>query len=197
MRCVGADGSERASSGISFYLLCVCQTAYVSESMYLVMENPVSRLHVGEVVYFKVHALCDKSASGLAGVSTSAASRTNSSSSGATTGTRESKHGTLFLTNLRVLFLAFERGGNHHSSRSSAARGVAAARQEVLEVPLNNIAELAEFRASSSSTMASQLEISCKNFEIVKFNFPCDSTSGCVAPTVVCTRSVTPKEVRN
>ncbi|GAB9472772.1 Myotubularin-like protein [Globisporangium polare] len=130
-------------------------TSYVSESMYLVMENPVSSLHVGEVVYFKVHALCDKSASGLVGVNSVAVASSS-----------ESKHGTLFLTNYRLLFLSFERGGGEV--------------QELVEVQLNNVAELAEFRvnANSKTGMASQLEISCKNFEIVKFNFPCDSTSG-------------------
>lgn len=140
--------------------------------MYLVMENPVSRMHVGEVVYFKVHALCDKSAAGLVGPS----AVVPSTLPGAALDQRESRHGTLFLTNFRLLFLAFER---------SSARG-RDAQHAVVEVPLNNVAELAECRVTSASgkaaNMTSQLEIACKNFEIVKFNFPCDATSGCVRP---------------
>lgn len=134
---------------MNMVLFCYTQTSYVSESMYLVMENPVSSLYVGEVVYFKVHALCDKSAVGLVGVNTGGANN-------------ESKHGTLFLTNFRVLFLSFE---------STEV-------QELVEVQLNNVAELAEFRVNGKMGLMSQLEISCKNFEIVKFNFPSDSTSG-------------------
>lgn len=61
--------------------------------MYLVMENPVSSLYVGEVVSLKVHALCDKSTTGFVGVNA---------------GAIESKHGTLFLTNYRLLFLSFQ-----------------------------------------------------------------------------------------
>ncbi|TYZ65137.1 hypothetical protein PybrP1_007453 [[Pythium] brassicae (nom. inval.)] len=122
-------------------------TSYVSESMYLVMENPVSKLHVGEVVYFKVHALGAKAGAAPAAAAT---------------------HGTLFLTNLRLLFLAFERA--------------ASTAPEVLEVPLSAIAELAEVRMSSGSAgagaMTSQLEVACKNFEIFRFSFPSDTTSG-------------------
>lgn len=103
------------------------------------MANPVSTLHVGEVVYFKVHA--------LAGTT----------------------HGTLFLTNLRLLFLAFE-------APPSPA-------DVLLEVPLNAIAELAEARPGTPATaMASQLEVACKNFAFLRFHFPIDATSGYVCP---------------
>ncbi|TMW67659.1 hypothetical protein Poli38472_011279 [Pythium oligandrum] len=128
-------------------------TSYVSESMYLVMENPVSSLYVGEGVLFKAHAQCDKSTIGLAGVTLAAASVTT-------------KHGTLFLTNYRLLFLSF-----HGPDKEGI--------QDVVEVHLNNIAELYEGRVTAKNgTSMSQLEISCKNFEIVKFNFPLDFTSG-------------------
>ncbi|KAL4093734.1 hypothetical protein PRIC1_011166 [Phytophthora ramorum] len=123
-------------------------TSYVSESMYLVMENPAGDLYVGETVHFKVHALCDQSTLGsVAGVK-------KNEDDGVL-------HGTLFLTNYRLLFRSF----HHHE-------------QELVEVHLHNIAELAEFRVNGKAGPMSQLEVSCKNFALVKFNFPGDAVSG-------------------
>ncbi|GMF14665.1 unnamed protein product [Phytophthora fragariaefolia] len=50
--------------------------------------------------------------------------------------------------------------------------------EELVEVHLNNIAELAEFRVNGKLAPMSQLEVSCKNFELVKFNFPGEAVSG-------------------
>ncbi|RLN88232.1 hypothetical protein BBJ28_00001574 [Nothophytophthora sp. Chile5] len=134
-------------------------TSYVSESMYLVMENPVGALYSGESVLFKVHALCDQSTLGRVGVTTAKkpADPTDPSvtASAADDGVM---HGTLFLTSYRLLFRSFH--------------------EELVEVLLDNIAELAEFRVSGKLGLMSQLEISCKNFELVKFNFPGESVSG-------------------
>jgi hypothetical protein len=58
--------------------------------MYLVMENPVSSLYLGESVQFKAHALCDQS------------------SVGSVSNGNETCHGTLFLTNYRLLFWSFD-----------------------------------------------------------------------------------------
>ncbi|KAG6596078.1 myotubularin-like protein [Phytophthora cinnamomi] len=82
-------------------------TSYVSESMYLVMENPAGALYLGETVHCK------------------------------------------------------------HNDE-----------EELVEVHLNNIAELAEFRVNGKLGPMSQLEVSCKNFELVKFNFPGEAVSG-------------------
>lgn len=49
-----------------------------------------------------------------------------------------------------------------------------------MQVLLDNIAELAEFRVPGKLGVMSQLEISGKNFEIVRFNFPGETVSGCV-----------------
>ncbi|DAZ92430.1 TPA: hypothetical protein N0F65_000214, partial [Lagenidium giganteum] len=123
-------------------------TSYVSDSMYLVMENPVSYLYYGEEVQFKAHALCDKSASSLMGAVVAHA---------------EPSHGTLFLTTFRLLFLSFQD---------------AEQLQEFVEVQLCNVAEVSEFRATAKNGLPlSLLEVACKNFEIVKFNFPCEATS--------------------
>lgn len=137
-------------------------THYVSESMYLVMENPASTLHVGESVLFKAHAQCDKSATNLAGVTLMTS----------VTRKPQTLHGTLFMTNFRLLFVSF-----HGPDEGREARGT----QEFVEVQLDNIAELYECRVpsrTSPATTMSQLEMSCKNFEIVKFNFPYELTSG-------------------
>jgi hypothetical protein len=137
--------------------------------MYLVMEKPVSSLYVGESVQFKAHALCDKSAMGLAGALAQHAVRGASPHA-------QTQHGTLFLTNFRLLFVSFHGPDEDRGSDRSV--------QEVVEVHLNNIAEIYECRVPTKlngSTVAasmSQLEISCKNFEIVKFNFPYELTSG-------------------
>ncbi|RLN98151.1 hypothetical protein BBJ28_00002451 [Nothophytophthora sp. Chile5] len=137
-------------------------TSYVSESMYLVMENPVGALYSGESVLFKVHALCDQSTLGRVGVTTAKkpADRTDPSAT-ASAADDGVMHGTLFLTSYRLLFRSFH---NHE--------------EELVEVLLDNIAELAEFRVSGKLGLMSQLEISCKNFELVKFNFPGESVSG-------------------
>ncbi|KAG6969498.1 hypothetical protein JG688_00005296 [Phytophthora aleatoria] len=70
-------------------------------------------------------------------------------------------HGTLFLTSYRLLFRSF----HHHE-------------EELVEVHLHNIAELAEFRVNGKLGPMSQLEVSCKNFELIKFNFPGEAVSG-------------------
>ncbi|KAF4317727.1 hypothetical protein G195_008436 [Phytophthora kernoviae 00238/432] len=123
-------------------------TSYVSDSMYLVMENPVGSLYMGEAVQFKVHALCDQSTLGQVGAQVDGKAD-------------EVMHGTLFLTSYRLLFRSF----HHHE-------------EELVEVHLSSIAELAEFRLNDKQGPMSQLEISCKNFELVKFNFPGETVSG-------------------
>ncbi|KAG7399070.1 hypothetical protein PHYBOEH_009760 [Phytophthora boehmeriae] len=123
-------------------------TSYVSDSMYLVMENPVGSLYMGEAVQFKVHALCDQSTLGQVGAQ--GAGKAD-----------DVLHGTLFLTSFRLLFRSF----HHHE-------------EELVQVHLSNIAELAEFRLSDKQGPMSQLEISCKNFEVVKFNFPGETVAG-------------------
>ncbi|KAF1790512.1 Myotubularin family [Phytophthora cactorum] len=50
--------------------------------------------------------------------------------------------------------------------------------EELVEVHLHNIAELAEFRVNGKLGPMSQLEVSCKNFELIKFNFPGEAVSG-------------------
>ncbi|KAG1709450.1 hypothetical protein DVH05_020105 [Phytophthora capsici] len=128
-------------------------TSFVSDSMYLVMENPTGALYMGENVYFKVHAQCDQSTvGGVAGVT---------GTKKTTTDDDDVMHGTLFLTNYRLLFRSF----HHHE-------------EELVEVHLNNIAELAEFRVNGKAGPMIQLEVSCKNFEMVKFNFPGEAVSG-------------------
>ncbi|EGZ04615.1 hypothetical protein PHYSODRAFT_535974 [Phytophthora sojae] len=128
-------------------------TSYVSESMYLVMENPAGALYMGETVHFKVHALCDQSTLGrVAGVTGNKKSSKDDDD--------DVMHGTLFLTSYRLLFRSFQQ---HH--------------EELVEVHLNNIAELAEFRVNGKLGPMSQLEVSCKNFELVKFNFPGEAVS--------------------
>ncbi|KAE8889742.1 hypothetical protein PF005_g7468 [Phytophthora fragariae] len=130
-------------------------TSYVSESMYLVMENPAGALYMGETVHFKVHALCDQSTLGrVAGVKGNAKFSKGEDN--------DVMHGTLFLTSYRLLFRSFHQ---HHE-------------EELVEVHLNNIAELAEFRVNGKLGPMSQLEVSCKNFELVKFNFPGEAVSG-------------------
>lgn len=50
--------------------------------------------------------------------------------------------------------------------------------EELVQVHLDNIAELAEFRLTGKLGVMSQLEISCKTFEIFKFSFPGETISG-------------------
>lgn len=84
-----------------FKRVLLLQTSYVSESMYLVMENPAGALYMGETVHFKVHALCDQSTLGrVAGV----ASKKKNASKDADDGVM---HGTLFVTSYRLLFRSF------------------------------------------------------------------------------------------
>ncbi|CAH0487263.1 unnamed protein product [Peronospora farinosa] len=128
-------------------------TSFVSESMYLVMENPSDTLYMGESVQLKVHALSDQSTVGrVAGVSSKKETVKNAD---------DAIHGTLFITDYRLLFRSF-----HHDE------------EKVVEIYLNNIAELAEFQVNGKLGPLSQLEISCKNFELVKFNFPGENVSG-------------------
>ncbi|OWZ17676.1 Myotubularin [Phytophthora megakarya] len=124
-------------------------TSFVSDSMYLVMESPAGALYMGETVHFKVHALCDQSL-GVSGVTGKKVAKED-----------DVMHGTLFLTSYRLLFRSF----HHHE-------------EELVEVHLSNIAELAEFRVNGKLGPMSQLEVSCKNFELVKFNFPGEAVSG-------------------
>ncbi|ETI42361.1 hypothetical protein F443_12486 [Phytophthora nicotianae P1569] len=129
-------------------------TSFVSDSMYLVMESPAGALYMGETVHFKVHALCDQSTLGsVAGVS--------GKNKVAKDEDDDVMHGTLFLTSYRLLFRSF-----HHQE------------EELVEVHLHNIAELAEFRVNGKLGPMSQLEVSCKNFELIKFNFPGEAVSG-------------------
>ncbi|ETI42381.1 hypothetical protein F443_12481 [Phytophthora nicotianae P1569] len=122
--------------------------------MYLVMESPAGALYMGETVHFKVHALCDQSTLGsVAGVS--------GKNKVAKDEDDNVMHGTLFLTSYRLLFRSF-----HHQE------------EELVEVHLHNIAELAEFRVNGKLGPMSQLEVSCKNFELIKFNFPGEAVSG-------------------
>ncbi|KAJ0396719.1 hypothetical protein P43SY_003720 [Pythium insidiosum] len=133
-------------------------TSYVSDSMYLVMATPASTLVVGETVLFKAHALCDRSTMGLAGVARVRSEPRATPSNGS---------GTLFLTNYRLLFLSF------HGHSNSLGKNDQAAVQEIVEVVLNNVAELYECRVTAKNgVVMNQLEISCKNLEIVRFNFP-------------------------
>lgn len=93
------------------------QTSFVSESMYLVMENPAAALYVGEVVQLKVHAQCDKSTLGLAGAAIAGVAMSKTAStSGAPSALM---HGTLFLTSYRLLFHSF-----HVRSFPTASRDV-------------------------------------------------------------------------
>ncbi|KAG6963338.1 hypothetical protein JG687_00006618 [Phytophthora cactorum] len=129
-------------------------TSFVSDSMYLVMESPAGALYMGETVHFKVHALCDQSTLGrVAGF--------NGKKKVAKDEDDDMMHGTLFLTSYRLLFRSF----HHHE-------------EELVEVHLHNIAELAEFRVNGKLGPMSQLEVSCKNFELIKFNFPGEAVSG-------------------
>ncbi|KAG7386958.1 hypothetical protein PHYPSEUDO_014942 [Phytophthora pseudosyringae] len=130
-------------------------TSFVSDSMYLVMENPAGALYMGETVHFKVHALCDQSTLGRVAGVTGKKKPPNDE-------VDDVMHGTLFLTSYRLLFRSFHQ---HHE-------------EELVEVHLNNIAELAEFRVNGKLGPMSQLEVSCKNFELIKFNFPGEAVSG-------------------
>ncbi|CAI5713101.1 unnamed protein product [Peronospora destructor] len=128
-------------------------TSYVSESMYLVMENPSDTLYMGESVQLKVHALSAQSTLGhVAGVSSKKKAGKNVDGM---------IHGTLFITDYRLLFRSF-----HHDE------------EELVETYLNNIAELVEFQVNGKLGPMSQLEISCKNFELVRFKFPGENVSG-------------------
>lgn len=121
-------------------------TSFVSESMYLVMESPAGALYTGETVQFKAHALCAHSTS-VAGVSGTKKVAHDDKDDG--------MHGTLFLTNYRLLFRSF-----HHREKES------------ITVFLHNIAEVADFRVPGTLGLKSQLELACKNFEFLHFYFP-------------------------
>ncbi|TDH72007.1 hypothetical protein CCR75_001032 [Bremia lactucae] len=125
-------------------------TSFVSESMYLVMESPAKDLYTSETVHFKVHALCDRRVA-----------KRCSKGKVATDADNDEMHGTLFVTNYRLLFRSF-----HHRE------------EEVMQIFLHNVAELAEFRITGKLGLMSKLEIACKNFEFLTFKFPNESISG-------------------
>lgn len=146
------------------------------------MENPAGALYMGETVHFKVHALCDQSTLGRVAGVTGNAKFSNGEDD-------DVMHGTLFLTSYRLLFRSFhvrfcklfcawfleiffltQKYFFHDTQQHHE--------EELVEVHLNNIAELAEFRVNGKLGPMSQLEVSCKNFELVKFNFPGEAVSG-------------------
>ncbi|CAI5717052.1 unnamed protein product [Hyaloperonospora brassicae] len=145
-------------------------TSCGSGGMCVVMEDPVDVLYKQETVYLKVHALCAQSTlRRAAGGLTKKKKKTE-----ATMGEEEKEpmrhtdsavHGTLFVTDYRVFFLSAD------SSRGSSSR-------VEMDVHLTNIAELTELHVDGTVGAMSQLEVSCKNFELVKVSFTGETVSG-------------------
>jgi len=123
------------------------ENSYVSESMYLVLEDRLAQLLPDEKIQAKAHALTTKNISDDLNAGTS---------------------GTLFLTSYRVLFQPFQNARS--TNRTSPSR----AQDFTVELPLCSIASVKIESCYGSSYLVQVLEIGTKDFRVQRFGFPYD-----------------------